>query len=541
MRRRKLPDHVAAAIRCGPKPKLRDWRAIEDPLRLTRGEALMRWIEDWCRIPEGPQAGQPLRLDVYQEAWILAVWDNPTPTWLAVLSVAKKNGKTGLIAAILLAYIVGPEARLNSQLVSGAMALHQAALLFRAASKMVRLEPELDRRIHITPSQKSLTGLEMGTEYRALSAEDRTTQGISPMLAILDETGQIRGHTSPFVDAVSSSQGAHEHPLLLTMSTQAPSDADMLSQWIDTAERTGEPSTVCHVYEAPEDCEIGDRKAWALANPAVGKFRSRQDLKRQAKQAAELPAKESSFRNLCLNQRVSGISLWIAPRIWANCREKPDPAVFRDSQCALGLDLSQRNDLTAAVVAAKDADGLIHLWPLCYTPLIGVEERARRDRVPYDTWIRQGVLFAIGGEALEYRELAEDIRERLRGLGADPAWVEFDRWRIDVFRPVARDAGLCGAAEWHPVGQGSRDMNPRMEAFETALMAGKLRHGGHPLLTMGAAHAIATTGPTGERKLDKGKASQRIDPLVAAVMAVWPLTDGAALNAPAFDLSAMIG
>src|SRR5690606_34012541 len=252
---------------------------------MTRAAKIIRFIESYCVVPEGALVGKPMVLADFQKDFIREVYDNPAGTRRAILSVSRKNGKTGLIAGLLLAHLVGPEARLNSQIVSGAMSRDQAALVFNLASKMVQLSPRLSEVVRIIPSGKRLIGLNMNVEYRALAADGKTAHGLSPVLAILDEIGQVHGPQSDFVDAITTSQGAHENPLLIAISTQAASDADLLSVWIDDAKTSGDSRTVCRVYEAPADCDLMDEAAWQAANPALRKFRSMDDVRELAAQA----------------------------------------------------------------------------------------------------------------------------------------------------------------------------------------------------------------------------------------------------------------
>ena len=280
--------------------------------RRTRGQRAIAFIEKYCRVPEGKHVGKPLRLDDFQKDFILAIYDNPVGTSTAYLSIARKNGKTGLIAGILLVHLVGPEAVLNSQIVSGAMSREQAGIVFNLAVKMINLNPDLQALVHVNPSGKRLIGTPLNVEYRALAAEGKTTHGLSPILAILDEVGQIRGPQSDFVDAITTAQGAHDAPLLIAISTQAAQDSDMFSLWLDDAERSKDPHIVSHVYSAPKDCSLIDPVAWRAANPALGTFRSLPDLEKQAEKANRMPASENTFRNLCLNQRVSTVSVFVS-------------------------------------------------------------------------------------------------------------------------------------------------------------------------------------------------------------------------------------
>lgn len=493
---------------------------------LTRGEKVIAFIEAFCLVPEGAHVGQPMRLAPFQKDFILAIYDNKAITRRALLSIARKNGKTGLIAGILLAHIVGPEAVQNSQVVSGALSRDQAALVYGLAEKMILLSPRLRGRCRTIPSKKVIIGLAMNVEYKALSADASTAHGLSPVLAILDEVGQIRGPSSEFVDAITTSQGAHAKPLLIAISTSSPSDADMFSIWCDDAVRSGDPRIVCHVYKADENCELLDREQWKKANPALGIFRSEDDLRIQLEQASRLPSEEAKSRNLLLNQRVAQESLFMAPEVWKRNNGKPDLEVFRRNRVAIGLDLSARNDLTAAVCAARDDAGFVHLLPYVFCPSRGIEERSRRDRVPYADWVKSGHLIPIGGESMDYRQVTEFLRDRLSDDVIEPGIVAFDRWRIKDFKAVAEEVGFASMAVWKEVGQGFRDFAPRCDAFVSLMLEGKVRHGSHPLLNMAAANAIAVVDAAGSTKLDKSMATQRIDPLVAALMAVYEVSEG---------------
>ena len=282
----------------------------------TRGEKVCAFIETYCKVPDGKLVGKPMKLDPFQRNFIIDIYDNPHVTRRAILSIGRKNGKTGLIAGILLAHIAGPEAVLNSQILSGALSREQAGIVFKLASAMVRLSPELAERVRIIPSGKRLIGLSKNVEYHASSAEAKTAHGSSPILTIIDELGQVRGPQSDFIDAITTGQGAHENPLVIVISTQAANDNDMLSIWIDDARKSNDPHTVCHIYAAPEDCELDDPEAQKLSNPALDTFRSRSDLNEQCERAKRMPSFENTYRNLCLNQRVEVVSPFISKGIW---------------------------------------------------------------------------------------------------------------------------------------------------------------------------------------------------------------------------------
>lgn len=479
---------------------------------MKRGAAVIAFIEAFCMAPEGQHVGKPIKLLPFQKRFVRAIYDNPRGTRRAYLSIARKNGKTALIAGIMLAHLVGPEAKQNSQIVSGARSRDQAAQVFNYASKMVQLSPDLSSVVRIMHSAKTLIGLPLNVEYKALSAEGATAHGRSPILAILDEAGQVKGSQDDFTDAITTSQGAHESPLLIVISTQASDDADLFSIWLDDAKKSGDPRIVSHIYEAPKDCDLSDKNAWKSANPALGVFRNLDDLAEQAKQAARMPSAENTFRNLCLNQRVSTVSPFISVGVWKSCAGSV--LDFGSAPVWCGLDLSARTDITALVIIGKVA-GVWHVKPHFWTPEQGIVERSKRDRAPYDVWVRHGYMHTTPGATVDYEYVAQDIGAILGSL--DVRAIAYDRWRISLLQKEFDEQGI--SLPLVEFGQGFKDMSPAIEALECELLNGRVAHGGHPVLTMCASNAVTAKDPAGNRKLDKHKATGRIDGMQALAMA----------------------
>jgi len=480
---------------------------------MTRGELVCKFVEAFCPVPEGKLVGQPLKLMKFQRKFILDIYDNPKGTSRAYLSVGRKNGKSALIAAILLAHIVGPEARQNSQIISGARSREQASLVFKLAEKMVRLSPRLGQIIKIVPSQKSLVGLPMNVEYRAISAEAGTAHGLSPVLAILDEVGQVRGPTDSFIEAIETAQGAHDDPLLIAISTQAATDGDLFSIWLDDAANAKDRRIVSHVYTAPEDCEVMDKSAWRAANPALGEFRGLKDLEDFAKQAARLPAKENSFRWLFLNQRIEATSPFLSRGEWE--ANKAAPEIDSGATCFAALDLSSSRDLTAFVMVFPDGDKY-HVVPQFFMPADGIRDRAKEDKVPYDVWAKQGFITLIDGPVIVPAIVAQHVAEASENF--DLQLLAYDRWRINDFTRELDNIGV--QLPMQPFGQGFKDMAPAIDKLERLVVDHKLAHGDNPVMNMCAANAIAERDPAGNRKLNKAKSIGRIDGLVALAMAL---------------------
>src|SRR5215831_2708778 len=269
----------------------------------TLGEEIINWIET-LRVPEGALCGQPLVLMDWQKREILRIYDNPTGTRRAIVSVGRKSGKTTFAACLLLAHLTGPAAIANSQLYSTAMSRDQAALLYSLAAKIVRMSPPLSDAVVCKDGIKQLVCPAKGTAYRALSAEASTAYGLSPAFVVHDELGQVRGPRSELFEALETGSSAQLQPLSIVISTQAPTDADLLSVLIDDAI------------------------------------------------AGRMPAREAAYRNLVLNQRVEASSPFIMPQQWQACAGAPLDLTGRD--VFAGLDLSATQDLTALVLIGAD-------------------------------------------------------------------------------------------------------------------------------------------------------------------------------------------
>lgn len=489
----------------------------------TRADRIIEFVQKYLIVPEGALVGKPLKLADFQKDFIRDVYDNPNGTRRAYLSMARKNAKSATIACLLLAHIIGPERKQNSQIVSGARSRDQAALIYELASKMLNMQPKFDGLYRLVPSSKKIIGLKANVEYKALSAEAKTAHGLSPIVAILDEVGQVRGAQDDFIDAITTAQGAHEQPLLLAISTQAATDSDLFSIWIDDALASKDKKIVCHLYAAPKDADLLDQNAWKAANPALGTFRSLDDMAEHAKQAVRMPSSENTFRNLFLNQRVSTVSPFISRDVWMQCGDAVKE--FGDTSVYAGLDLSARTDLTALVIIGR-IDGVWHTKAYFWTPEHGLIDRSKRDRQPYDVWNRQGFLQTTPGATVDYEYVAYDLMQIFSGLNVK--FIAYDRWRIDVLRKELDKIG----AELPLIefGQGYKDMSGAIDALESELLNKRVAHGANPVLTMCAANAVISKDPAGNRKLDKHKATGRIDGLVAMAMAF-----GATLNEEQFD------
>lgn len=484
--------------------------------RLTRAGRNIAWIEEHCRIPEGKDVGKPVRLRKWQQDEIRKIYDNPAGTRRAIVSFGRKNAKTTLAAFLLLLHTCGPEARPNSQLNSAAQSKDQAAILFKLAAKVVRLSPTLHPVVVIRDTVKELACPELGTLYKALSAEASTAYGLSPVFIVHDELGQVRGPRSELYDALETAVGAHESPLSIIISTQAPTDADLLSVLIDDAKAGNDPRVVLSLYAADNADDPFDEKTIRKANPAFGDFLNAKEVLSMAEDARRMPSRENEYRNLILNQRIDVNSPFVSKAIWqANGGAVTD---WGDAPVFAGLDLSSTADLTAFVPMAW-IDDAWEIKPTFWLPGEGLAEKSRTDRVPYDQWAKANLLETTHGKAIEYEFVAHWLFSFCANHNVQK--IAFDRWGMKHLKPWLLKAGFTEdniEALFVEFGQGFQSMSPALRDLETALLGGKVRHGDHPVLTMCASNAVVTMDPAGNRKLNKAKAAGRIDGMVALTM-----------------------
>ncbi len=502
--------------------------------KLSRGERNCLWIEQHCYVPEGKLIGQRIKLRPWQQAEIKRIYDNPAGTRRAILSWGRKNGKSSFAACLLLLHLCGPEAQVNGQLYSTAQSQKQAGILFDLAGKMVRRSSTLDPVVVIRETLKVLACPELGTVYRALSAEVKTAMGLSPSFIVHDELGQVRGPRSALYDALETATGAQDNPLSLIISTQAPTDNDLLSVLIDDALGEHDPRTVVSLHTAPIDLDPFGEEAIRAANPAYGDFLNAREVLAMAADAERMPARQAEFENLILNRRVEASAPWIADPTWMSCAAPPMP--LEGLPVYGGLDLSAVNDLTALVLGARH-QGVWHVHPTFWLPLDGLYEKARHDRVQYDLWYREGTLLAAPGASVDYEYVAEYLRGTFDRYTIEK--IGFDRWGFKHLKPWLLRAGFTERIiEEHFVefGQGFQDMSPALRAIEADILNQRVAHGGHPVMRMNIRNAVVKMDPAGYRKLAKDKSPGRIDGAVALVM----MAGVAPLESIRPDVSAMI-
>jgi len=485
-------------------------RAALDPIAFING----------LTHTKGKFAGQTFNLRPWQRRIVRQIFkrrpDGRRQYRTVLLMLPRKNGKTELAAAIAV-YGLLADGEAGAEVYSAAADRDQAGLVFGVAAQMIRNSAKLENACYLVDSQKRIEHRLSGSIYKAISAEAYSKHGFNASLVIYDEL-----HAAPnrnLYDVLSTSMGGRENPLFLVISTAGYDRHSILWELYQHARKVQEhpaldPSFLPLLYEAPADADWTSRRVWKKANPALGDFRSLEDLEILAKRAQEIPAQENTFRRLYLNQWTEQASRWIPMAAWDACQAPIDRAALAGRKCYVGMDLSTTTDLTALVAVFPRADGF-DVLAQCFVPAERIRARALRDKVPYDQWAREGWMTAMPGPTVDY----EVVRATLLAWRAefDVQLVAYDPWNATdlVSRLEKQDSVPCVAMR-----QTFAGLSAATKSLERAVLGRQLRHDGHPVLRWCVSNVAVDSDPAGNLKPSKVASTERIDAVVALIMAV---------------------
>ena len=484
-----------------------------------RAGRVIAWIEG-LTITSGAHAGRPFLLRQWQRDIIQAVYATDATggrvVRQALVTMGRKNGKTALAAALALAHLVGPETERRGQVYSAGADRNQAALIFNEMKALILANPRLASRLIIRDFKKELEDVETSSVYQALSSDARKAHGLSPSFYIADELAQWPSRE--LLDNLRTGTGARAEPLGIVISTVSADPFHVMSEMVHYGEQVrdgivADPAFSPHIFSAPLDADPWSEATWLLANPALGDFRSIEEMRSEAGQAQRIPAREAVFRQLYLNQPVEADERLIHSADWDPLGEPFDPAELKGARCIGGLDLGSVSDLTGLALYFPDTG---HLLAWGFIPAGQLDAKERTDLAPYREWRQAGLIIATPGRAIDKKWVAA----KLRDLAAtyDLQAIAYDRWSFQDLLTICESEGI--RLPFVPHGQGFKDMGPSVEEMERLVLDAKLRHGGNPLLRWCLSNVAVITDPAGARKPAKDRSRGRIDPLVAAIMAV---------------------
>lgn len=471
---------------------------------------------------KGKLAGKPLKLEKWQAAIIATLFgwkraDGTRRYRMAYIEIPRKNGKSTLSAGIALLFLYMDDEP-GAEIYSAASDMDQAAIVFELAKENVLRHPSMKNRSKVYQSAiVSYKGSTPRAAYRVLSSDAKTKHGYNPSVIVADE---LHAHPNRELwDVLNTGTGSRTEPLTVAITTAGYDRHSICYEQHDYAGKVRDgiiedASFLPVIYAAAVDDDWKNPDVWKKANPNIDVSVSREFLAAECKKAQESPAYENTFRRLYLDQWTEQDVRWLSMDVWDEGSKSIDLAALAGRTCYAGLDLSTTTDITALSLVFPMDDGTIQVLPFMWVPGESSEKRGRRDRVPYPAWIKQGFVYGTDGNSVDYEAIRAKINELYELY--DIQQIGIDRWNASQLTTQLQGDGLNVVA----FGQGFASMSGPTKEFETLILSRKLIHGGHPVLRWMASNVSVETDAAGNIKPSKSKSTERIDGIVATIMAV---------------------
>lgn len=470
---------------------------------------------------KGEWAGQTIVLEPWQQfiLWVLFGWKRADGTRrfrTAYQEIARKNGKSTIAAGVGL-YLMIADGEPGAEIYTAATKRDQARITHAEATRMVKSSPALRKEIRAFKDNLHIP--DTASKYEPLGADADSMDGLNVHGAIIDE---VHAHKDRRVwDVLETATGSRRQPLMFAITTAGYDRQSLCFEQHEYAEKVlsgiiQDDSFFGIIFTLDENDDWQDESMWIKANPNLGISKKIDDMRRLAAQAKEIPSKLFAFLRLHLNIWTQSETKWVPLEHWQACGKAVDAVGLRGRTCYGGLDLSSTSDITAfLIVFPPQAEGddfqvICRFW----IPEEAMIERSRRDRVPYDAWVRQGYIMATPGNVIDYGFVLSQIDEDMQNY--DLQEVAFDRWGATK---IAQDLIELGGEEFMvQFGQGFVSMSPPMKELEKLILSHKIAHGNNPVLNWMADNLVARQDPAGNIKPDKEKSIEKIDGMVALIM-----------------------
>lgn len=489
----------------------------------AKADRAVKFIEN-LRHTKGKWAGTRFWLLPWQEQLIRDIFGVVKPDGnrqfrTAFVEIPKKNGKSELAAAVAL-YLLYADNEPSAEVYGAAADRQQASIVFDVANQMVQMTPALMKRSKIMGATKRIVNYSNAGFYQVLSAEVGTKHGLNVSGLVFDE---LHAQPTPHLYNVltKGSGDAREQPLFFLITT-AGTDRNSICYAIHTKakdileNRRVDASFYPVIYGIEDNDDWSDEDNWRKANPSLGYTIPIDRVRDAYREASQNPAEENVFRQLRLCQWVTSTVRWIPDHIYEQGNRPIDLESLKGRDCYGGLDLSSSGDITAFVLMfpPRTETEPYYMLPFFWVPEDTIPLRVKRASVPYDVWVRQGYLMSTEGNVIHYGFI-EKVIEQLGEL-YHIREIAFDRWGAVQMVQNLEGAGFTVV----PIGQGYRDMSPPTKAFYELLMKGEIIHGGNPVMRWMAGNVVVETDPAGNIKPTKAKSAEKIDGIVAAIMAL---------------------
>ena len=480
---------------------------------------------------KGEWAGQRFRLEPWQQfiIWNIFGWKNADGTRrfrYAYIEIARKNGKTALSAGIGL-YMLFADGEARPEVYSAATVKDQAKICFSDAVEIVKAT---DLKNYLTPYRNSIVYELKGGMMKPLSSDYGTHDGLNPSCGIIDE---FHAHKdSGMFDVIKSAFGARRQPLMFIITTAGFNKNGACYAYRDNVVKVlrgvnSDDTLFGIIYTLDDQSEWDNPKMWIKSNPNLGVSLSADYLADQVTDAKNRPEAVRNVMTKNVNLWVDAEKTWILDEAWMRCCGEMSVDDLAGCECWGGLDLSNISDITAYALLFHERDRF-QLLPFFWIPKEKMLEKIRKENINYDLWVRAGYVKVTEGNVIDYDFVKADILSIVSRY--DLKSSAYDRWNSSQTIIDLQNEGM----ECNPFGQGYGSMSAPSKEFEKLVLSGRIEHFGNPVLRWMLASTVIKTDPAGNIKPDKEKSVQKIDGIVASIMALgeWMTAQAAEENDP---------
>ena len=477
------------------------------------------FIETFITHTKGELAGKPFILEDWQKEIVGNIfgWKNKETDLrkyrTVFIEVPRKNGKTTLCAAIGI-YMLFADRERGAEIYAAAGDRNQAGIVFEIAKGMIANNVELSSRGKVF--RNSITNESKGNFFQAISSDSKTKHGFNANCIIFDEL-----HTQPnrdLWDTLTTSTGARREPLTIAITTAGYDRQSICYELYNYAKKVLDKSITDEsfypvIYEAEAEDDITLESTWKKANPNYGISLRKDYMERESKRAIELPSYQNTFKRLMLNIWTESQTKWIGHDEWMECHQEFDYSTLEGKECWGGLDLASTRDLSAFVLVFN-VNGKFIVRPYIFIPKENAKKRSDRDGVNYVEWLRDGHVFGTEGDVQDYHFIRAKINELSKKYRIQS--ICYDRWNASQIVIDLQNDG----ANLDPFGQGFVSMSMPTKALEVEIIAKNIIHDNNPCLNWCLSNITIQEDPAGNIKPNKSKSVDRIDPIVALIMAL---------------------
>lgn len=466
---------------------------------------------------KGQWAGLRFKLEPWQQfiIWNIFGWkmaDGTRRFRYAYVEIARKNGKTALSAGIGL-YMLFADGESRPEVYSAATVKDQARICFSDAVEIVKAT---DLKNYLTPYRNSIVYELKGGMMKPLSSDYGTHDGLNPSCGIIDE---FHAHKdSGMFDVIKSAFGARKQPLMFIITTAGFNKAGACYAYRDNVIKIlrgiNEDDTLFGIiYTMDANEEWDNPQMWIKSNPNLGVSLFPNYLEDQVNDAKNRPEAVRNVMTKNVNLWVDAEKTWILDDAWMKCVGTTEIENLRGCECWGGLDLSNVSDITAFVLIFHENDKF-QLLPFFWIPEEKMLEKIRKENINYDLWVKAGFVKVTSGNVLDYEFVKADILQITEMYDLQSS--AYDRWNSSQTIIDLQNEGM----ECNPFGQGYGSMSAPSKEFEKLVLSEKIEHFGNPVLRWMLSSTLIKTDPAGNIKPDKEKSVQKIDGIVASIMAL---------------------